>query len=336
VDNLASALRRLIEDRHGRSHGATKDFYERVCAHVADTSAGPGDLDVGQALYKRLGHELNKTSGRPSWQVVEWVVDLCPPVGAEEGWQHKTLEEFAGRWQQENNGRAPDGYLGRIVRHGKQVRAAVTSSAEAADAASTVRLLQKELAAAEELLAAAGQRHAQSQLDAEELTSRVGSLQGSIDRLEDQLNASTRDFAEGTVTLIAQLGALREEKDAVEVVNARLRDEIDNLRAHESRLRSDLADVQRVLQERTRQLDQLSTDAVETQRRQQLRIEELQGRIADLQSPPQPEPSGDRQSPIDADALRQGWPAGDSTADAYAWQDHVSWIDPRDLPPQLG
>jgi len=133
MDPVARVLRDLLGDWHGGRHGSIVAF-ERALADRKDKPLNP--------IKNRINREL---VGRPTWELVSWVVDICCTAATDKDtWRNEQLGSIAALWYKAR-GTAPEGYLGDIVVDGRVARPAVTDWREAADARTRTAALEAEL-----------------------------------------------------------------------------------------------------------------------------------------------------------------------------------------------
>jgi hypothetical protein len=97
VETVASALTELVQTWYGKKYGSTRALVNEVRSR---TGKPVGD----HRLYREL-------KSRPTWEVVEWVVDICVrgEVTTSESSHscQEQLECLAGLWWREHHNVAP-------------------------------------------------------------------------------------------------------------------------------------------------------------------------------------------------------------------------------------
>lgn len=261
MGEVRKELRAVLEVWHGRWHGAIR----KVATEI--------EKQIGRDVYRRLLRELE---GRPTWQVVEWLVEHCAPAEAPTTWRQDKLEQLAALWHQERES-PPPGYAGRIVINGEVVRDALRSSSAANDTLTRNRLLEWEREEAEQ--AAQAYRRQLRELDEEliEVTSQRNVAQTELGQVQSR-------FARNVQTLLDQLEALRVEEAASEVRLAELRRRNDELQVREDQVRRERDDARDLADERYRQLELVRREADEEQRRIRIQIAELDQQNARLRA----------------------------------------------------
>ncbi|MET8356656.1 hypothetical protein [Micromonospora sp. NPDC005171] len=169
MDEVQRLTRLLIQDWHGREHGAFRAFWDQV-------ETGPTGAPFG---YKKALDQLGRHS-KVSWGLLHRVVEICVPSTEHE----ERLELLAGHWLT-GRGSPPPGYCGRIIVAGEVVRGVLTSSQDAGDEQSRAALLERERDQAQRELA----NHRQK---ITELQDSITSLSAEFEKRTDEVEADRR------------------------------------------------------------------------------------------------------------------------------------------------
>jgi hypothetical protein len=269
VDDLRSAVRRLISDWHGRWHGATRELANRI------------EQATGQDHYKRLLREVGAL--RPSWEFITWVAEHCRPEAAPPDWAERQLEYLAGLWQK-TRGSAPPGYAGRILIDGEVARSELSSPADATDELTRARLLEKERLAADARLEAQARQIG-------ELTNEIARLKVELETALEERIREMRKYVIDIGVLFDQLQAVKQQlassRDAEEryrIAEDAYRREIEELRRRESVILAERDEARELADHRYKELQATRLEADQAQQQLRSEIRALENEISNLRA----------------------------------------------------